>query len=231
MCGIIGFVGEHGAKECILQGLYSLEYRGYDSAGITLRNGRKYETFKCAGRVSGLDQKIRELSCDGKIGIGHTRWATHGEPSERNAHPHTSKNVILVHNGIIDNYLSLKAKLLGEGYSFQSETDTESVVHLIDSEYQKCKDPYAAIFRALPQLVGSFALAILFCDRPDEIWAVRRNNPLICAQGELGSYLASDIPALLPYSKKILRPNDNEILCITKEKITLYDFSRFLSDA
>ncbi|MBR2344053.1 MAG: glutamine--fructose-6-phosphate transaminase (isomerizing) [Clostridia bacterium] len=222
MCGIVGFVGRKRAKECVLSGLYALEYRGYDSAGITLKIGDGYETVKCAGRVSALDERLRGVGSDASVAIGHTRWATHGEPSERNAHPHESKSVILVHNGIIDNFLSLRASLAEDGYSFKSETDTEAIVHLIDREYAKTKDARLAIQSAASMLVGSFALAILFCDRPSEIWAVRRNNPLICAVGAEGSYLASDIPALLPYSREVLRPHDDEILCLTEEKITLY---------
>lgn len=222
MCGIVGFVGRGDALKKVLSGLYALEYRGYDSAGITLINGSEYKTVKCKGRVSELDAKLKELGVSGNSAIGHTRWATHGEPSERNSHPHASENVILVHNGIIDNYLSLKNELIKDGYTFKSDTDTESIVHLIDREYRESKDAYTAIRNSIARLSGSFALAILFVDRPSEIWGVRRNNPLISAIGSEGVHLASDIPALLPYSKKIMRPGDDEILCITEEKIVLY---------
>ena len=222
MCGIVGFNGERDAEERVLSGLYSLEYRGYDSAGITLKRSNEFKTVKCKGRVAALEEKLKTEGGGAKIAIGHTRWATHGEPSERNAHPHESESVILVHNGIIDNYSPLKAELSQLGYIFKSDTDTEVIAHLIDSEYKKNRDARVAIERAVSRLCGSFALAILFRDRESEIWAVRRNNPLICAVSPEGTHLASDIPALLPYSKDILRPLDDEILCLTKDKITLY---------
>ncbi len=225
MCGIMGFSGNGGAKEKIIDGLYSLEYRGYDSAGITVGNGEMLQTVKCKGRVSFLDQKAASIPDDCFFGIGHTRWATHGEPSERNAHPHSSDGVTLVHNGIIENYIEIKEFLSKEGYSFKSETDTECVVHLIDREYKKRHEPWSAIHAAIGALKGSFALAIIFNDRIGEIWAVRRNNPLILSCIDGSSYLASDIPAILKYSKSVMRLGDDEIACLKAGDITSYDKS------
>lgn len=225
MCGIMGFTGIGNAKEKIIEGLYSLEYRGYDSAGITVGNGEALHTVKCKGRVSMLDEKASSITDDCFFGIGHTRWATHGEPSEKNAHPHSSESVTLVHNGIIENYLELRERLSKEGYLFRSETDTECVVHLIDREYKKCHEPWQAINSAIAELKGSFALAIIFHDRMGEIWAVRRNNPLILSYKDGSSYLASDIPAILRYSKSIMRIADDEIACLNAENVIYYDKS------
>ena len=225
MCGIMGFSGKGEAKEKIIEGLYSLEYRGYDSAGITVGNSETLQTVKCKGRVSVLDEKAASITDDCFFGIGHTRWATHGEPSKRNAHPHSSESVTLVHNGIIENYLEIRELLSKEGYFFRSETDTECVVHLIDREYKKHHEPWSAINSAISILNGSFALAIIFHDRIGEIWAVRRNNPLILSCADGSSYLASDIPAILRYSKSIMRLADDEIACLKAGAVISYDKS------
>ena len=225
MCGIIGFTGKESAKEKVIDGLYLLEYRGYDSAGITIGNSEVLHTVKCKGRVSMLDEKASAITDNCFFGIGHTRWATHGEPSEKNAHPHSSESVTLVHNGIIENYLELREKLSEEGYLFKSETDTECVVHLIDREYKKCREPWQAINSVIAEIKGSFALAIIFHDRIGEIWAVRRNSPLILSYKDGSAYLASDIPAILKYSKSIMRIADDEIACLKAEKVIYYDRS------
>ena len=223
MCGIIGFTGKNNAKDTIINALKALEYRGYDSAGLTLLNNNAFVTRKCNGRVEALEDLCKALDFDSDCGIGHTRWATHGAPSTVNAHPHESENVVLVHNGIIENYLELKKELIKDGYTFKSETDTECIVYLIDKEFKKTRDPKDSIRFACKKLKGSFALAMMFKGRNGEIWGVRRDNPLIAVKGENGCYLASDIPALLPYSKKIIRPADDEILFLDKSGITLFD--------
>ena len=203
MCGIIGFTGSGNAKKIILDGLYALEYRGYDSAGLSVVSEDGFHTVKCSGRVQALENLCEALENDAGCGIGHTRWATHGAPSTENAHPHASGQAVLVHNGIIENYLELKNTLIHDGYAFKSETDTECIVHLIDREFQKTSEPKAALVSACKYLKGSYAIAVMFEGFEGEIWATRRDNPLIAAKGKDGAYLASDIPALIPYSKAV----------------------------
>lgn len=168
VCGIIGYTGENNAEEILLQGLRALEYRGYDSAGTTVfdKSGKPV-TVKCRGRVEDLAQKAAKKEISGTCGIGHTRWATHGAPEEKNAHPHASRSLTLVHNGIIDNCVELKKELENDGYEFVSDTDTECAAHLIDREYRRLSSPVKAIYSALDRLRGSYALAIIFYDRPD----------------------------------------------------------------
>ena len=223
MCGIIGFTGLNNAKKTIIDGLHALEYRGYDSAGLSLLDDNGIHTVKCSGRVEALEKMCEALENDGYCGIGHTRWATHGAPSPENAHPHTSDKVVLVHNGIIDNYLELKNILINDGYTFKSETDTECIVHLIDREFKKSLDPKNAIMSACKYLKGSYAVAAMFDGFEGEIWATRRDNPLIAVKGKSGTYLASDIPALIPYSKKVIRPGENEIVRLDKNSVSLFD--------
>lgn len=222
MCGIIGYTGKNTAKDIIIRGLTALEYRGYDSAGLCVTDDNGcFRTVKCGGRVSELAAKAESSGIPGTCGIGHTRWATHGAPTEANAHPHASDSLILVHNGIIDNCLELRKILSAEGYVFLSETDTEAVAHLIDREYKKSGDPANAIFSAASLLTGSFALAIMFFDRPGEIWAIRRDNPLIVAVADDGSYLASDIPAILGHSRDVFRPGENEVMRLCADGVTV----------
>lgn len=222
MCGIIGYTGKKQAKQILLDGLSALEYRGYDSAGLCVRDvSGNFHTVKCGGRVSDLAAEAEQNDLSGTCGIGHTRWATHGGPTKENAHPHASNSLILVHNGIIDNCLDLRRMLSDEGYTFLSETDTEAIAHLLDREYCLCKDPAQAIFRTIKMLTGSYALAVMFKDRPDEIWAIRRDNPLIVASSDDGSYLASDIPALLDHSHHICRPDEGVAVCVRPDSITL----------
>lgn len=223
MCGIIGFTGSGSAKKIILDGLYALEYRGYDSAGLSVLSKDGLHTVKCSGRVDALRKMCETLGDDACCGIGHTRWATHGAPSGENAHPHTSGHVVLVHNGIIENYLELKKDLSRDGYTFKSETDTECIVHLIDREFKRLSEPKAALVSACGYLKGSYAVAVMFEGFEGEIWATRRDNPLIAAKGENGTYLASDIPALIPYTKAVIRPDENEILRLDPCGITLFD--------
>ncbi len=224
MCGIMGYTGGENTGEILLSGLHALEYRGYDSAGLAVQkpDGEMY-TVRCVGRVGELDKRADSIPAGTVCGIGHTRWATHGAPTEANAHPHASRRLTLVHNGIIDNCDELRRELERDGYVFRSETDTECIAHLIDRAYGQCGDPAAAIYAALPRLRGSFALAVLFRDRPGEVYAVRRDSPLIFALGESGSFMASDIPAILPHSRDILRPEENTVFCLTRNAIFAAD--------
>ena len=218
MCGIMGYTGTKSAERIILDGLYALEYRGYDSAGMAIAGpGGKIVKIKCRGRVSELEKEAAAENCSGSCGIGHTRWATHGAPTKENAHPHSSASLTLVHNGIIDNCLNIREELEKEGYVFVSDTDTECVAHLTDREYKKLGDPAAALYSACARLRGSYALAVIFNDRPNEVYAVRKDNPLILAIAEDGAYAASDIPALLPYSREIIRPGEDEVFCLRRD--------------
>ena len=230
MCGIIGYTGKNSAKDIITDGLFALEYRGYDSAGIAISDGEKIRTLKCKGRVSNLKSEAENAFLSGDCGIGHTRWATHGRPDEKNAHPHESGAEFLVHNGIIENWAELKKDLINEGYSFRSETDTESAAHLIDSEYKKTHDPVAAIYSACGKIRGSYAFAIIFKDFPEEIYAIRKDSPLIITKAEDGTYLASDIPALLPHGKEFIRPEENTVCKITKSGVACISESGKVSE-
>ena len=228
MCGIVGYVGAWNAAPVLLSGLSRLEYRGYDSAGIAvsdLRDGEnRIEILKAKGRL----QALKEMTDNGKAvsgtcGIGHTRWATHGEPSVANAHPHCSKDkrIVVVHNGIIENYKELKEYLQKKGFVFLSETDTEVVAHLLDYYYKG--NPLEAIARALGRIRGSYALGILFKDQPGKIYAVRKDSPLIIGRSENGNFIASDVPAILKYTKNVCYISDMEIAELTKDTITFYD--------
>ena len=202
MCGIVGYAGERQAAPILLDGLAKLEYRGYDSAGLAVRNGASDpEIVKAKGRLKALAEKTNDgKSLLGDCGIGHTRWATHGEPSVENAHPHCSddKNVVAVHNGIIENYQELKDKLSRKGYQFYSETDTEVAVKLIDYYYKKYEGtPVDAINHALVRIRGSYALAIMFRDYPEEIYVARKDSPMILGVANGESYIGSDVPAIL----------------------------------
>lgn len=224
MCGIIGYTGSENAEKIIIKGLYSLEYRGYDSAGLSISTDSGIKTVKCSGRVSSLEAQVSSVpGLDGKCGVGHTRWATHGAPSAENAHPHESDTLTLVHNGIIENYTELRKRLILLGYVFKSETDTECAAHIIDFYYKKSKNPITAISAAVSELRGSYALGIIFRDSPDEIYAVRKDNPLIVAESADGCFISSDIPAVLPYTKKICRLGENEIVRLTSDSALFYD--------
>ena len=217
MCGIVGYTGIKSAKEILLEGLYALEYRGYDSAGVAVFG------IKTQGRISTLEKLITSDKLNGSCGIAHTRWATHGRPSEANAHPHASDTVVLVHNGIIDNYQVLKKELESEGYVFASETDTAVVAHLVDREYRRTNGPASAIFAAAGMLCGAYALGIMFRGREGEIWGIRKDNPLIVGKGEDGAYLASDIPALLHHTREIFRPKEGTVVRLSRGGVLIYD--------
>ncbi len=211
MCGIIGFSGKEQAVDILLSGLERLEYRGYDSAGVAIYENGNINITKAKGRLSNLRERVKENVPVGNTGIGHTRWATHGEPSDQNAHPHFNMagNIALVHNGIIENYQTLKSQLLKKGIKFVSETDTEVVVHLLSENYNG--NMPEAIRKTLSLLKGSFALGIICTDYPDTIFCTRKDSPLIVGKGAEESYIASDIPAILEYTRNIFLLNDFEI--------------------
>lgn len=226
MCGIIGYTGTEKAVPILLGGLKTLEYRGYDSAGIAVKTNQDIKIIKACGRISQLEQRFAALpKINGVCGIGHTRWATHGAPTENNAHPHYSGAVTLVHNGIIENYGELTAMLKAEGFSFYSQTDTEVAAKLIDLNYRRECDPLRAIFKAIRALKGSYALGIIFSDIKDTIFAVRKDSPLIVAPCSHGSLVASDIPAIAEYSNTCYRLPEGIVATLTGEKVTFTDDS------
>ena len=222
MCGIVGYVGKRSAQDVLLDGLEKLEYRGYDSAGVALALDGGIRVVKSKGRLTQLRQKLAaQALAQSFCGIGHTRWATHGEPSNVNSHPHSTPRVSIVHNGIIENYGILKERLIAKGYTFESETDTEVLVKLIDSCYTG--DPLRALQEALAKVRGSYALAVLFRDRPDTIFAVKRESPLIVGWGEGENFVASDIPALLKYTRRYSVLEEGDMAVCTAEGIRFYN--------
>ena len=222
MCGIVGYVGKRSAQDVLLDGLEKLEYRGYDSAGVALALDGGIRVVKSKGRLTQLRQKLAaQALAQSFCGIGHTRWATHGEPSDVNSHPHSTPRVSIVHNGIIENYGILKERLIAKGYTFESETDTEVLVKLIDSCYTG--DPLRALQEALAKVRGSYALAVLFRDRPDTIFAVKRESPLIVGWGEGENFVASDIPALLKYTRRYSVLEEGDMAVCTTEGIRFYN--------
>ena len=228
MCGIVGFTGRHQAAPILLDGLSKLEYRGYDSAGLAVRDGEnETEVIKAKGRLKVLMEKTNGgESVPGTCGIGHTRWATHGEPSETNAHPHVSDdgNVVAVHNGIIENYQELKDKLLRKGYSFYSSTDTEVAVKLVDYYYKKYgESPIEAVNHAMVRIRGSYALAMMFRDYPGEIYVARKDSPMILGVQDGESYIASDVPAILKYTRNVYYIGNMEMARVRMGEITFYN--------
>ncbi len=223
MCGIVGYIGNKSAQEVILQGLEKLEYRGYDSSGIAV-NGKGHIDFKkLKGRLSVLEDYLKENPLVGRVGIGHTRWATHGAPSDVNSHPHFNEKetIAVVHNGIIENYSILKEELIKNGYNFKSQTDTEVVAHLLDSLYDG--DLLSTVFKAVERLRGAYALGVISSNNPDELIAVRKESPLVIGVGDGENFIASDIPALLKYTKDVYFLENGDIVHLTKDKITIYD--------
>lgn len=228
MCGIVGYVGNEQAAPILLNGLAKLEYRGYDSAGIAVRDGDKHvEVVKAKGRLKALEEKTNNgLAIKGTCGIGHTRWATHGEPSENNAHPHISDdyNVVGVHNGIIENYQELKDKLVKNGYEFYSSTDTEVAIKLIDYYYKKYEHtPVDAVNHAMVRIRGSYAFAIMFKEYPDEIYVARKDSPMILGVSDGNCYVGSDVPAILNYTRNVYYIGNMEIGRLADGNITLYN--------
>lgn len=230
MCGIVGYIGEEQAAPILLDGLAKLEYRGYDSAGMAIYDGEKINIQKSMGRLKVLSELTHDGSTmPGCIGIGHTRWATHGEPSDTNAHPHfnESKTIAVVHNGIIENYVKLKKKLADKGYQFLSETDTEVVAHLLDYYYKKNEEKPDRIIETITKVMhrveGSYALGIIFQDQPDRVYALRKDSPLIVGKGAHGNLIASDVPAVLKYTRDVYFIDNEEIACLTKEDISFFN--------
>ena len=222
MCGIVGYVGKRNAQDVLLDGLEKLEYRGYDSAGVALALDGGIRVVKSKGRLAELRKKLEEQAlAESGCGIGHTRWATHGEPSDVNSHPHSTPRVSIVHNGIIENYGILKERLMAKGYAFESETDTEVLVKLIDSCYEG--EPLKALHAALAMVRGSYALAVLFRDFPDTLFAVKRESPLIVGWGENENFIASDIPALLKYTRRYSVLEEGDLAVVTAEGIRFYN--------
>ena len=222
MCGIVGYVGKRSAQDVLLDGLEKLEYRGYDSAGVALAQEGGIRVVKSKGRLDALRQKLAvQALAESSCGIGHTRWATHGEPNDVNSHPHSTPRVSIVHNGIIENYGALKERLAARGYTFESETDTEVLVKLIDSCYHG--EPLQALHEALGMVRGSYALAVLFKDFPDTIFAVKKESPLIVGWGEGENFVASDIPALLKYTRDYSVLEEGDLAVVTAQGIRFYN--------
>ena len=225
MCGIVGYVGQRSCTDVLMDGLSRLEYRGYDSAGIAVFENGIIKVAKSKGRLKDLADKMdREGRLEGHAGIGHTRWATHGEPSDRNSHPHGGGSVTIVHNGIIENYKRLKDFLLSKGRKFESDTDTEVVAQLLDYYYQAGPgDPVDAIIKTMKDLEGSYALGVMFADLPDTVFALRKESPLIVGLGEGESFIASDVTAILQYTRDYYLLEPNEIAVLSKDGAKVYD--------
>ena len=227
MCGIIGFVGREEAAPILLDGLERMEYRGYDSAGIAVRSETKgLQVKKCKGRLkvlSGLTHGGADL--EGTLGIGHTRWATHGEPNDINAHPHVSENgqIALVHNGIIENYLEIKEHLMKQGITFTSDTDSEVVAQLLEFHYNECHNMLEAVGRVLRRIEGSYALGIVCSDYPNALIAARKDSPLIIGYGENGNFIASDVTAIIKHTRDVVYMGDGEIAVLTANSVDVFD--------
>ena len=227
MCGIIGYIGNRNTKEVLVAGLKNLEYRGYDSSGIAIKNDSQIQIIKATGKISNLEKKLnQEKLIDSNMGIAHTRWATHGKPTEENAHPHQVGNVVVVHNGIIENMTSLKKQLQEENVNFKTETDTEVIAALINKYYEE--DPVEAISKAMKKLVGSYALGILFKDK-NELYAVREKSPLIIGVGNKENFIASDISAIIDYTNKYILLDEFEIAKITKNEVIVIKDNKIIN--
>jgi len=225
MCGIVGYVGrEHRAVDVLMDGLRRLEYRGYDSAGVAIIEGEVLEVRRAKGKLVNLEGNLRERPLQGHLGIGHTRWATHGKPSERNAHPHRAGSTVIVHNGIIENYRELRAALEARGVEISSDTDTELIAHLIDERLQQGRDLITAVREACAELTGSYALAAVCEQEPDHLVTAKNGgSPIILGQGEKQAFLASDIPAILPYTRDIISLHDGDFAVLSEEGIQVVD--------
>ncbi len=226
MCGIVGYVGCKNASQILINALKKLEYRGYDSAGIAIIEGEDILVRKCKGALKFLEEKIAGEVIKGSVGIGHTRWATHGEPSDTNSHPHTSMDgaISIVHNGIIENYADLKAKLQAQGVVFQSQTDTEVVVHLIDKAYKQKKDIFKAVLEVLHVVEGSYALGVVCKDYPDRVICCRKESPLVIGLGKGENFIASDVPALLEHTRDVYYLGEKELAVLYNDHVDLFNF-------
>jgi glucosamine--fructose-6-phosphate aminotransferase (isomerizing) len=223
MCGIVGYIGDKQAQDVLLRGLSKLEYRGYDSAGIAVFDGKKIQIRKSVGRLVALSDSLTEAALPGQLGIGHTRWATHGRPSDDNAHPHPdcSGNYIVVHNGIIENYLQLRDELKEKGHTFQSETDTEVIAHLVEEMFDG--DIFRTVLNVVRRIRGAYALAVMATDNPDCLVAVRKQSPLVIGLGNGENFIASDIPAILEHTRRVYILEDGEIAVVRKDGVRCYN--------
>ena len=226
MCGIVGYVGEREAIEVLVNGLSKLEYRGYDSAGVAVIEDKQIKVKKCKGRLKNLEAKLKEKPLMGNIGVGHTRWATHGEPSDINSHPHSNETITIsvVHNGIIENYAQLKQWLKDKGYKFSSETDTEVIPNLLD--YYYAGDLLDAVIKVTSKLEGSYAIGVMCNNEPDKVVAVRKDSPLIVGVGKDEYFIASDIPAILNYTRDVYYLDDKEFVVLDKKGVNIYSEDR-----
>lgn len=223
MCGIMGYIGSREAVGVLIDGLKRLEYRGYDSAGIAISDGSRLRVYRSVGKLSALEGLVRGENLKGSMGIGHTRWATHGRPSENNAHPHLVNGVAVVHNGIIENYTALKSELILKGCTFKSETDTEVISHLIDQYYKEVSDLFEAVLMAINKLEGAYAIAVISEKEPDYFVVAKNFSPLIIGLGDDENFVASDIPALLPYTRKIITLNEYEIAKVYRREVKIFN--------
>ena len=223
MCGIVGYIGKRKAIPVLINGLSKLEYRGYDSAGVAVNEGGELKVIKCKGRLSFLEERLKAEKLDGCMGIGHTRWATHGEPNDVNSHPHISQSgeIAVVHNGIIENYIQLKEFLIGQGYSFKSDTDTEVIAHLV--EYYYDGDLVDAVMKVIDEIEGSYALGVLCKDEEDMFVCARKDSPLIVGIGDGENFIASDIPAILEYTRDIYILEDKEVAVLTRDDVKVFN--------
>ena len=223
MCGIVGYIGNHEAVPILIAGLAKLEYRGYDSAGVAVLQGEKIDVRRSVGKLANLQKSLTEKAINGFVGIGHTRWATHGKPSEQNAHPHRSNGCVLVHNGIIENYQPLKQQLQKEGYAFQSETDTEVVAHLIDKHLQHGLDLAEAVRAAAREVRGSYALAVICEKEPERLIAARSGCPLVVGRTKQASYVASDVMAMLSHTRDVMYLEEGDVAVVTQHDVQVTD--------
>src|SRR5574337_1216416 len=225
MCGIIGYIGKESAVPILIEGLKKLEYRGYDSSGVAVLQKGKIEVRRAVGKLQNLESLLRGESLSGKIGVGHVRWATHGRPSEENAHPHRAGSIVVVHNGIIENYTALKKELSARGRSFTSETDTEVIAHLIDSCAGNGCSLEQAVRDASLRLQGAYAIAVIDERNPEVVVGARKGSPLVVGLGQGEFFLASDIPAILHRTRDVLFLNDNEMAVLSREGVKITDMS------
>ncbi|NLY93364.1 MAG: glutamine--fructose-6-phosphate transaminase (isomerizing) [Myxococcales bacterium] len=223
MCGIVGYVGPRPAAPILVDGLRRLEYRGYDSAGLAVHSPSGIEIRRAVGKLRNLEGLLFERPLEGTVGIGHTRWATHGRPSEVNAHPHVSGDIAVVHNGIIENHVALRRELKADGFEIQSETDTELVAHLVQREVRRGKDLLGAVLETIARLQGAYAIAVLDHARPDRIVVARASSPLVVGLGEGENFCASDVPALLPYTREMIFLEDGDVAVLEADRVQLFD--------
>ena len=226
MCGIIGYIGHQQASHIIIEGLKRLEYRGYDSAGIAVINGSGVGIRRVEGKLAGLEVIVKEQPLKGEVGIGHTRWATHGRPTETNAHPHRFGDIVVVHNGIIENHNELKQFLMAEGHQFESETDTEVICHLVQHYLRETQDTFKALNKTLKTIRGSYALALINEKEKDRMYIAREGSPLVVGSTEGETFVASDIPAILPYTKKMIFLEDGDVGIVSSGGVKLFKGER-----